>query len=371
MNNPGDANTGKNFEFDIALSFAGEDRKIAEELALLLIERNVRVFYDFHRRAELWGKDHQHLRSIYRDKSCYCIILVSKAFKDKKWTRYELKQAQAREVQDGREYVLALRLDDTDLPELNPTDFYEDLRTTNLNQICDLVIKKLEGNYNDSEQAASQWTIQPPESEKVFVKKSFHSYREVVGRNRIPRLILIWVQLILFCFLYGGIGGLITGGVLILTMLLIIPLSILMSRLVGRDILLSILVGGLVNGILVSAVAFSLNTGAVREGILFGVFFGASLTVYFSRTNKNATLFTALINTCLLISATWILLCSDHHRICLEILIEDPEHSVRLAGVAVVSGLSMALIIKPLNYLLEALVDKIVEAFSGFTDQQE
>lgn len=364
-----DANNLEVFEFDIALSFAGKDRKIAEELALLLIDRDVTVFYDFHHRAELWGKDLQHLKSVYRDKARYCIILVSKAFNENPWTRYELKQAQAREFRESREYILVLRLDDTDLPELNPTDFYEDLRSTNLNQICDLVINKLGGNYVGSNQTTPQWTVEPPELEKVFLKKSFFSYLGNIARKRIPQLILIWVQLILFSFLFGGIGSLRMGGVLNLSMFLIFPVSILISRLVDRDILLSVLVGGLVNGILVGTIAFSLTNEAVKVGLLFGVFFGTSFTVYFSRTSKNATLFTALINTCFLIGATWILLCSSHYRTCLEILL-DTELSVRLAALAVVYGLLIVLMVKPVTYLLEFLLDKIVEIFQPFTDRR-
>ena len=58
------------YEYDIALSFAGEDRKQAEEIAELLVERNITVFYDLYEQANLWGKDlYQHLQSVYRDKS--------------------------------------------------------------------------------------------------------------------------------------------------------------------------------------------------------------------------------------------------------------------------------------------------------------
>lgn len=370
MSNQDNADTHNGFEFDIALSFAGEDRKTAEELAHLLIERNVSVFYDAHLRAELWGKDHQHLQSVYRDKARYCIILVSKAFKEKPWTRYELRQAQARELFESREYILALRLDDTDLPGLNPTSFYEDLRNTDLNQICDLVIKKLEGNYFESNQAIRQLTVELPEVEveKSFVKKSFFANVEEIARKRIPRLILIWVQLIFFGFVFGPIGSQTIGGVFVFSLLLIFPLSIVISRLVDRDILLSILVGGLVNGILVGAIGFSLNKDAITVGILYGVFFGASLTVYFSRADKDTALFTALINTCFLISATWILICGLDYRGCIETFRDYPENSVRLGLIAVIFGLLMVLIAKPFTYLFEFLIDKVVETISGSTD---
>jgi hypothetical protein len=62
-----------------------------------LIGDGVRVFYDFHEKAALWGKDfYQHLQVVYRDCARYCVIFVSAAYAGRVWTRHELKQAQAR-----------------------------------------------------------------------------------------------------------------------------------------------------------------------------------------------------------------------------------------------------------------------------------
>jgi len=63
------------YEYDVALSFAGEDRAVVESLASLLRDDGVRVFYDRYEQAQLWGKDfYQHLTSVYRDKAQYCIV---------------------------------------------------------------------------------------------------------------------------------------------------------------------------------------------------------------------------------------------------------------------------------------------------------
>ena len=86
----------KVFEFDVALSFAGEDRAHAERLANLLRDSHVRVFYDEFVKATLWGKDlYQHLETIYKDKAKYCVVFVSEAYIKKNWTKHELRQAQA------------------------------------------------------------------------------------------------------------------------------------------------------------------------------------------------------------------------------------------------------------------------------------
>src|SRR4051794_14133025 len=84
-------------QYDVALSFAGEDRDVAEALATRLRDAGVRVFYDRYEQATLWGKDlYQHLQLVYRDTARYCVVFVSANYARKLWTRHELAQAQAR-----------------------------------------------------------------------------------------------------------------------------------------------------------------------------------------------------------------------------------------------------------------------------------
>ena len=134
----------KPFEFDVALSFAGEDRKHAEALAKILHKRDVKVFYDEFLKATLWGKDlFQHLETIYKDKAQYCVVFVSKDYVRKNWTKHELRHAQARSFTADREYILPLRLDDTVLPGLAATVGYLDIRSTKPPQIAALLLEKL------------------------------------------------------------------------------------------------------------------------------------------------------------------------------------------------------------------------------------
>lgn len=46
-----------NYKYQIALSFAGEDRFVAGKLARLLSDRGISVFYDEFEQTSLWGKD--------------------------------------------------------------------------------------------------------------------------------------------------------------------------------------------------------------------------------------------------------------------------------------------------------------------------
>jgi len=85
------------YEYDIVLSFAGEDREYAKALAYMLRLRGIKVFYDEYEKVALWGKDlYQHLHVIYRDSARFCIVFISESYARKLWPRHELKQAQAR-----------------------------------------------------------------------------------------------------------------------------------------------------------------------------------------------------------------------------------------------------------------------------------
>src|SRR5215218_6176143 len=56
------ANVDPDFQFDVALSFAGEDREYVDNIADRLRTHGVKVFYDRYEQATLWGKDlYEHL----------------------------------------------------------------------------------------------------------------------------------------------------------------------------------------------------------------------------------------------------------------------------------------------------------------------
>ena len=56
------------FDYDVAISFAGEQREEAEAIADCLKKNEVNVFYDGYEKAHLWGKDlYEHLSRRRRD----------------------------------------------------------------------------------------------------------------------------------------------------------------------------------------------------------------------------------------------------------------------------------------------------------------
>lgn len=132
------------YKYDFGLSFAGEDREHAERLAELLKDEHVRVFYDRDEEADLWGQDlYQGFQKIYGRECRFFIPFISASYIAKKWPRHELKQAQARDFKSDIEYILPLRLDDTELPGLNDTTAYIDLRTRSIEEVVQMCLRKL------------------------------------------------------------------------------------------------------------------------------------------------------------------------------------------------------------------------------------
>lgn len=131
-------------DYEVAISFAGEDRKRALQLARKLRATGVRVFYDQDEQSKLWGEDlYVHLADIYEFKARFCVMLVSRHYVGKLWTRHERRSAQARAFRDNGTYILPLRLDDTEIPGLPDTIGYIDLRTTTMNHVVRLILDKL------------------------------------------------------------------------------------------------------------------------------------------------------------------------------------------------------------------------------------
>ena len=133
-------------QFDVAISFAGTEREMAEKLATLLQAAGIAVFYDNFYPEHLWGKNlTTFLDEIYRKRAKFCVVFISKEYKDRKWTNHELRSAQAKALeQKGDEYILPVKVDDTELDGLPPNVAYVGI-SLGVEKIAELLIKKLQG----------------------------------------------------------------------------------------------------------------------------------------------------------------------------------------------------------------------------------
>ncbi|MCB0540301.1 MAG: TIR domain-containing protein [Bacteroidetes bacterium] len=134
-----------NENYDIALSFAGEEREFVQKVAEYLRKKKIKVFYDQYEDASLWGKDlYQHLNSIYKDRCKFCIVFISNNYASKKWTKHELKAIQARALEEENEYLLPVRFDNSKIDGINSTTAYLDGNNYSPERVAELAIKKLQ-----------------------------------------------------------------------------------------------------------------------------------------------------------------------------------------------------------------------------------
>jgi hypothetical protein len=154
------------FEYEVALSFAGEQRPDVSEVAGCLKAEGVSVFYDEYEKATLWGKNlYDHLSDVYQNKAKYCVIFASKEYAEKTWTNLERQTAQARALDNkGVEYILPVRFDSTVIPGLLPTIGYLDFKREGAQGICSALLAKLGNRHKTvavSEDATLRCSLSP------------------------------------------------------------------------------------------------------------------------------------------------------------------------------------------------------------------
>ncbi len=132
-------------KFDVALSFAGEQRRYVEEVATILKRKGIRVFYDQFEQSHMWGKSlPEYLQDVYYSRSEWCIMFISEAYVSKMWTTHERKSIVARQIKELGGYILPVRFDDTEVPGLDPGIVYQDARKKSPSEIADSFLAKFE-----------------------------------------------------------------------------------------------------------------------------------------------------------------------------------------------------------------------------------
>ncbi|MDD4894785.1 MAG: TIR domain-containing protein, partial [Candidatus Omnitrophica bacterium] len=158
----------RDYQFDIALSFAGEDRVYPEEVAKILESRRIKVYYDRFNQADVWGKNlPEHFDEIYRKQAQYCVMFISEHYARKVWPNFEKRSALAREVIEAG-YILPVRFDDTDILGLPPSKAYIDLHQYTPVQLAKLIMEKLGKEKVSKEPQQSSQSFRRPKTIKAF-----------------------------------------------------------------------------------------------------------------------------------------------------------------------------------------------------------
>ncbi|GGD05282.1 toll/interleukin-1 receptor domain-containing protein [Hyunsoonleella pacifica] len=133
----------RQYKYDIAISFAEEDYQIAKNIALALRKINLEPYYYKDDRGRNWGTNLlDTITKVYKYESRFALILVSKNYLEKKWTTLEREIIQSVH-RDSADYLLPLKLDDTQLPDMPPHIIHEEY-SNNPDEIAVLCHKKIQ-----------------------------------------------------------------------------------------------------------------------------------------------------------------------------------------------------------------------------------
>ena len=156
-----------NSRYDFALSFAGEDRAIAEEIHQQLSAAEMSVFYDKQEQHRILANDvEEYLAPIYRSESRFVIPLLSKSYPKKIWTKFESEQFKQR---FGDNAVIPIWFNDSQPGMFDETRKYGGLDydvTSDMQKQITAIVASLSLKLEDERQhAASSQNSEPVETE--------------------------------------------------------------------------------------------------------------------------------------------------------------------------------------------------------------
>ncbi len=131
-------------KYEVALSFAGEQREYVEAVANALRACGIAVFYDRFEIVNLWGKDGtEFFHHLFAADSAYVVMFISKNYVEKEWTRHERRSALSRAIVEVGEYVLPVRFDDSPVPGLPATVQYLKSEDYTPEELAGLIAEKI------------------------------------------------------------------------------------------------------------------------------------------------------------------------------------------------------------------------------------
>ena len=131
-------------QFEVALSFAGEQRGYVEQVAQQLHERGVSVFYDRFEQEYLWGRDLAvEFNRVFERSNALVVMFVSADYVKKAWPTHERRSILSRMVKDDQALVLPVRFDDSEVPGLVGTIAWIDANDYSAGGLAAMIVSKL------------------------------------------------------------------------------------------------------------------------------------------------------------------------------------------------------------------------------------
>lgn len=187
----------QDFRFEVALSFAGENRALARDIAVSLQDEigNGKVFYDEWFEAELARPNlDSYVQHVYRNESRLVVVCIGAEYQRKPWTQLEWNAIQSleRDLRDPevtarpRLRLLPLRVGDGDISGIMQSTVVPDIRKRPIEDVVRLIVDRLnrlrvdDGLALISDQQDKKTSIEPEvepiseDSGEVFISYSWN-----------------------------------------------------------------------------------------------------------------------------------------------------------------------------------------------------
>jgi hypothetical protein len=133
-------------DFQVALSFAGEQRPLVAAVAHRLAAALGRdqVFYDDFHQAELARLNlDDYLQTLYHDRSRLVVVFIGKDYGVKEWPGLEWRAIRDLIKSKAFDRIVLVRVDDGPVPGLFSLDGYLDAQRLSPQRIADLIVERL------------------------------------------------------------------------------------------------------------------------------------------------------------------------------------------------------------------------------------
>jgi hypothetical protein len=146
-------NLEKNYQWDVALSFAGQDRDMARCFRDELELKGMRVYFHEDDQSRLLARYlDKELEIVYGGRSKYFLALTSKSYRLGKWPMFELKIAIEEASIRNEPYIIECRIDAIKIEQLPEQMSYIDLipgsrNKKSISEAVDIIVKKINLNH--------------------------------------------------------------------------------------------------------------------------------------------------------------------------------------------------------------------------------
>lgn len=131
-------------KYDIALSFAGEQRSYVERVYNALVKKGVKPYYDEAEAATTLGANLiDHFGDIFGKKARFCAMFISKEYIAKPWTNFERQFIEERQLYE-QGYIIPIRFDDSELKGLPSTIGYVKTQNYTPEELAEVLATKVE-----------------------------------------------------------------------------------------------------------------------------------------------------------------------------------------------------------------------------------